>query len=135
MKGPIRGSCLCGGVRFEIDSEFERFFLCHCERCRKGTGSAHAANLFSTTANIKWISGETDVTVFNLPGTRHTRCFCTRCGSPVPYLEPEHKLLRVPAGCLDSALTMRPDAHIFGASRANWDANLECVPTFDSRPE
>ena len=40
------GTCLCGAVRFEISGSFERFYLCHCSRCRKGSGSAHAANLF-----------------------------------------------------------------------------------------
>lgn len=47
------GSCLCGEVTFEIEGDFEDFYLCHCERCRKDTGSAHAANLFSSTAKLK----------------------------------------------------------------------------------
>jgi hypothetical protein len=42
------GSCLCGAVRFEVEGEFQRFYLCHCGHCRKDTGSApHAANLFA----------------------------------------------------------------------------------------
>jgi len=53
------GSCLCGEVRFEIVGNFERFFLCHCGRCRKDTGSAHAANLFSSTAKVHWLSAAT----------------------------------------------------------------------------
>jgi hypothetical protein len=46
MSNTYSGSCLCGEIRFEIEGEFERFYLCHCEYCRKDTGSAHAANLF-----------------------------------------------------------------------------------------
>jgi hypothetical protein len=56
------GSCLCATVRFEIDGDLERFFLCHCEHCPKDTGSAHAANLFSGTARLRWLSGEDKVT-------------------------------------------------------------------------
>jgi len=52
MSNTYAGSCLCGEVRFEIEGEFERFYLCHCEFCRKDTGSAHAANLFSSTAAL-----------------------------------------------------------------------------------
>ncbi|MCI3132528.1 GFA family protein [Phenylobacterium aquaticum] len=52
------GSCLCGGIAFEISGPFEAFFLCHCSRCRKDTGSAHAANLFSSTAKLTWLSGQ-----------------------------------------------------------------------------
>ena len=46
MSNTYSGSCLCGEIRFEIEGEFELFYLCHCEYCRKDTGSAHAANLF-----------------------------------------------------------------------------------------
>ncbi len=122
------GSCLCGAVRFEVEGEFERFFLCHCERCRKGTGSAHAANLFSSTATLKWLSGEDQLSSFDLPGTRHGRAFCRTCGSPMPMLRKGGELLRVPAGSLNTRVELRPTAHIFMASRANWDESLESVP-------
>ena len=41
----IKGSCLCGGVKFEIRGSKGPFELCHCNRCRKATGSAFAAGL------------------------------------------------------------------------------------------
>ena len=41
---PTTGKCLCGVVQFRISGEFESFFLCHCSRCRKDSGSAHSAN-------------------------------------------------------------------------------------------
>jgi hypothetical protein len=56
MENQYLGSCLCGAVTFKVQGSFERFFLCHCSRCRKDTGSAHAANLFSTTARLEWLS-------------------------------------------------------------------------------
>ncbi|MFA5941643.1 MAG: GFA family protein [Sinimarinibacterium sp.] len=128
------GSCLCGQVHFEVDGDFERFFLCHCEHCRKDTGSAHAANLFSSTAHLTWLSGQEKVTEFNLPSTRHTRCFCSTCGSALPYRQADGALLVVPAGSLDSSVRMRPDAHIFASSRASWDKGLETLPTFARVP-
>ena len=87
MTNRYLGSCLCSEVRFSVDGEFESFYLCHCAYCRKDTGSAHAANLFSTTATLKWISGEDKVTQFDLPGTRHNHSFCSRCGSALPALQ------------------------------------------------
>lgn len=131
MSGKYSGSCLCGAARFEVAGTFERFFLCHCRHCRKDTGSAHAANLFSTSATLRWICGEEKTRQFNLPGTRHSRCFCGNCGSALPMLQMEGKLLVVPAGSLDSALAIKPDAHLFTASRAEWDHALETVPGFD----
>lgn len=127
------GSCLCGKVRYEIDGDFERFFLCHCHYCQKDTGSAHAANLFSTSATLKWLSGFEKVTVFNLPSTRHTKAFCAVCGSPVPQ-QSTGNLLVVPAASLDSAITIPPDAHLYMASRAAWEHDLENLPRYDGLP-
>lgn len=132
MSGKHSGSCLCGEISFEIDGEFERFFLCHCGYCRKDTGSAHAANLLSTTASLKWLSGEDRKNFFNLPSTRHGRCFCSICGSALPYAA--GKFLIVPAGSLDTEVSIRPEAHIFVASRAGWDDGLEDVARVDRFP-
>jgi hypothetical protein len=126
------GSCLCGAVRFEVDGVFEHFYLCHCSRCRKDTGSAHAANYFSSTARLVWLSGQEQVRIFNFPQTRHTKCFCSVCGSALPYAS--SKLLVVPAGSLDTQPSVAPDANIFVASRAAWDRNLALAPSFDAFP-
>jgi hypothetical protein len=128
------GSCLCGEIRFEIVGDFERFFLCHCGRCRKDTGSAHAANLFSSTAKVRWLSGEGKIKTFTLPSTRHEKSFCVDCGSAIPSIQMNGALLVVPAGSLDSAIDARPDAHIFVAHRANWDRGLEDVPKVAGLP-
>ena len=132
MAGNYAGGCLCGEVRFEVDGDFERFYLCHCAYCRKDTGSAHAANLFSSAATLTWISGQEQVRLFNLPSTRHSRCFCTRCGSALPYQN--GGMVVVPAGSLDSEIAIRPDAHIFVASKAGWDEALETVPMLPRFP-
>jgi hypothetical protein len=134
MSGKHFGSCLCGEVRFEIEGEFERFYLCHCEHCRKDSGSAHAANLFSSTATLRWASGEDKVSQFHLPATRHSRSFCCTCGSALPIVQMNGALLVVPAGSLNSEVSIRPNAHMFVSSRASWDEALEKVPTFDRFP-
>lgn len=126
------GACLCGQVRFEIEGEFERFFFCHCERCRKGTGSAHGANLFSSTARLTWLSGQDKVTQYKVPESRHARCFCSICGSALPCAG--IGMLVVPAGSLETPVHTKSTAHIFAASRANWDAGLESVPTYERFP-
>lgn len=128
------GSCLCGEVRFEIDGEFERFYLCHCKHCQKDTGSAHAANLFSSTATLVWLAGRDGVTEYTLPATRHRRAFCAACGSALPCAQMDGALLVVPAGCLDTDVSLRPNAHIFVASRANWDHALEAVASCERLP-
>ncbi|NIZ14343.1 GFA family protein [Phaeobacter sp. HF9A] len=134
MNNLTTGQCLCGTVRFQIDGAFESFFLCHCSRCRKDSGSAHSANLFSSTARLAWVSGEENVKAFHLPGTRHVKCFCTTCGSALPVAQAADGVLMVPAGALDSPINIRPNAHICCSSRADWDHDLASLDELDGLP-
>ncbi len=127
------GSCLCGAVRFEVQGDFDSFYLCHCEYCKKDTGSGHAANLFSQSATLTWLAGAEAVTSFTLTGTRHHKSFCSVCGSAMPCAL-SAGLLVVPAGCLDSEITLSPTARIFTAGKAPWDVELGGLPEFDGLP-
>ena len=128
------GSCLCGTVSFEVEGNFDSFYLCHCQHCQKDTGSAHAANLFSRSATLVWRSGSDAVTSFTLPNTLHSKSFCKLCGSALPNTQ-NNALLVVPAGCLDSENTMLPTAHIFLSSKAAWDGELDDVTKFKGLPD
>ena len=129
----FEGSCLCGAVRYQVSGTPDLFFLCHCSRCRKGTGSAHASNMFIPDGKLVWLSGEDVVTSFAVEGAQHARAFCSRCGSPVPMVRPGGRV-KLPAGSLDTNAGMRPLAHIWTGSRADWDEHLEDVTAFDERP-
>lgn len=134
MTNMTTGQCLCGAVKFQISGDFENFFLCHCTRCRKDTGSAHSANLFSSKAKITWLSGGTVVRNFKLPGSQHAKSFCAECGSALPSIQMNGDLLVVPAGSLDTRIDKRPDAHICYGSRAHWDEDLSDLEKIDRLP-
>ena len=128
------GSCLCEKVKYEVEGSFESFFLCHCKYCQKDTGSAHAANLFSTNSSLNWLSGEELVSTYNLPKTRHVKSFCSICGSAVPSVHEGGKLIVVPAGSLDIPISIKPTAHLFVKSKASWEEGLESLQSFDGLP-
>jgi hypothetical protein len=127
-----KGSCLCQAVSFELNGDFSGFYLCHCSRCRKETGSAYASNLFSRNGSLHWISGKDTVRTFELAGTRFAKTFCTACGSTLPTEKSGYIL--VPAGSIDGDVARRPDAHIFMGSKADWDHDLAGVPCHDTFP-
>lgn len=81
----LRGSCLCGAVRYEAAGEPLRFLHCHCSRCRKATGTGHASNLFLQPGALRWLSGEENIHSFKVPDAqRFTNSFCQACGSRLP---------------------------------------------------
>lgn len=130
-----QGSCLCGQVRYSVHGEFSAFFLCYCTRCQKGTGSAHAANLFAPNARLTWLQGENAVTTYLHPNTRHSKSFCQYCGSALPTVAQSISSVVVPAGSLDNEVTTAPTARIFVKSCASWAKDLNAVPGFDGLPQ
>ena len=131
----VSGSCLCGKVAFESKDDFQQFHLCHCIQCQKATGSAHAANLFTAPENIKWLSGKQLVKRFDLPGRTISNAFCMECGGAVPYLSLSGNSLIIPAGCLDTPVSIAPQDNIFCSEQAEWYQEAITAHKFDKFPE
>jgi hypothetical protein len=123
----VRGSCLCGAVRFEIAGTTTAIGMCHCSKCRKVSGVASNATLMTGRESLTWLSGEDSLTRFALPsGWGVWRC--ATCGSPVPRLHPGGEAYWVPAGLLDSDPGVRLGGHIFVGSKAPWDEIVGDTP-------
>ena len=116
---PIPGGCLCGAVTFRVTPEFTGFKYCFCSRCRKRSGSVHAANLFTAGANFQWRTGEECVTHFVAPDTgKVMNAFCRTCGSRVPRVT--ERGVMIPAGSLEASPGIAPEHCIYWDSRADW---------------
>ena len=122
----IRGSCLCGGVKFEIERATGPFELCHCSRCRKVSGSAYLTWLRVLREDFRFVQGADLIRTFELPVREsppaYDTSFCTRCGSQVPNpSKTGEPSFEIPAGALDDDPGIRPDKHIYVDFKAPWD--------------
>ncbi len=127
----FRGSCLCGAVQYEISGDPQRFYHCHCARCRKATGTGHATNLLVKPGTIKWTKGEELIKRYKVPeAKRFSRHFCPACGGQVPRYVKETDFIVIPAGSLDNEPTIKPQARIFWDSRASWSCGGGDLPVF-----
>lgn len=130
----LHGGCLCGAVRYTVSGQPQSFYHCHCQRCRKASGTGHASNLF-VQGSIEWEQGEDHIRLFKLPeAKRFTNSFCTVCGGRVPRFIAEAGIVMIPAGSLDNEPQLRPQARIFGESKASWSCDHTDIPTFDNYP-
>jgi hypothetical protein len=131
----LKGSCLCGAVKYEVTGEAKRFYYCHCSRCRKATGTGHASNLFLQPATLKWLLGKEHVRAFKVPeAKRFTNQFCDTCGGRLPRQPPDSDTVLIPAGSLDDEAPISPQARIFTGSRASWSCYGDELPVHDGAP-
>ena len=132
MTKQTTGSCLCGGVSYRFSGPEYVFQYCHCSRCRKFTGSAHASNILIPPDQFEWLSGEDLIGRFEHPDARHfATCFCTRCGSSLPWLSQSGGAVIVPAGTLDEDPQIRPSQNIYWKDRAPWCEDVQSLPQYD----
>ncbi len=135
MEKRVSGSCLCGKVKSTVTGPFEKFYQCHCERCQKKTGSAFAALIMTSQDNIDWHSGKDLVKRFDLPeAALFSSCFCSECGSQVPYVSRGGNVLIIPAGYLSDDPEVRPTANIFWEERACWFDEGQSAKTYEGYP-
>ena len=127
------GSCLCGGIRYEIHGEVGEILQCHCQRCRKSNGTAFATNASVLKTDFKITQGEHLLKKFASTATTQ-RCFCSECGSPIISIKAETPdSYRLRLGTLDTPLQHKPTQHIFVAYKAEWDTISDDLPQFDER--
>ncbi|KTD61570.1 GFA family protein [Legionella spiritensis] len=132
----MQGGCLCGAVRFQLKGTVNGFYFCHCSRCQKSSGSAHASNLFVSNGTLVWEQGENVCADYEHEGTRFSKRFCKRCACPLPrIIDDKNKLIQVPAGSLDGDQYFKPTAHIFMESKKCWEDELSQTQRFPGLPE
>jgi hypothetical protein len=129
-----RGSCLCGAVRYEIGAAFEEMHHCHCSMCRKAHGAAFSTFARAAKDQLRIVSGEPQLKRFR-SSAPVVRTFCAECGSRLFFeFDPLPEAIWIAVGSLDDDPQMRPEAHIFVASKAPWHEITDVLPRFEEYP-
>lgn len=123
----VQGSCLCGEVRYAINGPPGTMSHCHCSMCRKHHGTPFATLLSAPISSFRWLSGEQSVVLYR-SSAYGLRSFCGTCGSVTPILDQEMGLALCPAGNLEGQLNVKPQAHVFVGSKADWHAITDQLP-------
>jgi hypothetical protein len=117
----LRGSCLCGGVEFEVMEAPETLRYCHCESCKKLSGSIGTVNGRVPSNTIRILEGKELLQTFQ-PAEGSAKTFCGTCGSNLfGGGWPDSETTSVRASALDDPFDARPSAHLFVRSVAAWE--------------
>lgn len=105
-----RGSCLCGGVRFETTGPLRDVWACHCRQCRKTSGHHWAA----TSAPLDRFRITSDDTLAWYDSSAAARRgFCSRCGASLFWEPRDGDRMAIAPGAFDgpTGLTLARDIH------------------------
>ena len=118
---PLTGSCLCGGVRFEVTEPLASVGYCHCTRCRRRTGTAASISGRIVPGSLRLLAGEELVRSY-VPPDGFAKDFCGECGSALWSRDPQNPdVISVRLGALDADPGTRPSYRQFVSYAAPWE--------------
>lgn len=127
----LKGSCLCGSIKYELEGPPLFLSYCHCSLCQKASGSVLLAALHTGSSGFRWTSGEHHLAAYESTPDNE-RYFCSNCGSNMPVTRGAH--ITIPAGTLDTDLKVKPIVHVYCSSKPPWDELTDSLPKFEGLP-
>ena len=97
-----KAECCCGQLSIEVEGEPEIYGVCHCNNCKKRTGSAFGISAYFKNESVLGKSG--DVTCYSLNNAEQNldqkRYFCKSCGTTLFWsISTSPQLTGVAGGC------------------------------------
>lgn len=123
------GGCLCGSVRYKVSSDPSFVLNCHCEDCRRSTGSVYGTNVFVDEDKVQ-ITGEVSLYVHTADsGNEMTKRFCPNCGTLLfGNSSGRQNSVSIRGGTIDQFDLIKPQMNVFVAKK------IESTPINDSLP-
>ena len=121
---PLIGGCCCGAVRFVLRAPPLSVQHCHCETCRKTTGTFFKSGAVVRKADVQ-ISGNENVTGYRASPS-FERCFCRICGGHVySYEDSVTVFMYLSVAAIDGGKhpghPPGSESHIYVGSKAEWE--------------
>src|SRR5262249_44388977 len=130
----LRGSCLCGEVKYEIDGSLRNVVNCHCSMCRKAHGAAFRTRATVRVAAFHFKTGEALLTFYESSPGEH-RSFCRVCGAKVITKYDRHpESYGFALGTLDTDPEVKPSRHVFTRFKAPWHDITDGLPQVEELP-
>lgn len=122
------GHCLCGNIQYQIEGEPVWSGYCHCESCRRMTGSVVTNWLGIKDTDLVFTKGRP--AKYKAGGV--TRGFCSKCGSSLTY-QANHfpDYVQIHVGTLDAPGAIIPLAHVHFAEKIEWFDVNDQLPRFE----
>ena len=104
------GSCLCGGVSFELRGGLDDVIACHCTQCRKQTGN-YWASTHTADADLHFIRKSS--LAWYRTSEMAQRGFCSACGSTLFWKSDGSDQTSVCVGSIDGKSGLKLAGHIY----------------------
>lgn len=136
MTEGFTGGCLCGAVRYRVNSAPAMVGHCYCADCRRTSGTSHCTHAVVPAPALE-VAGE--VAFYDRPadsGNLVRRGFCGTCGSAVYSTNaamPDMAFVRVSS--MDDPESAVPGMTVYASRAPSWAKLDDSHPVFALMPQ
>ena len=132
---PLSGGCSCGALRFIIERHLYAQ-LCHCDACKKRTGSAYGISVVIEDAALLEFRGETRTFKRTADSGKPVEYeFCPGCGSVIRWRVAAMQGRQVIAGgAFDDPSAFEIAGEMYTANALPW-ARIGCEISTEGEPD
>lgn len=115
--------CACGSVSLKVSGEPVAHSVCHCNNCKKRTGSAFGVGAYFPKQAVTDIEGETRIYAFHNAARNEDqeRHFCVKCGTTICwYISSMPQIIGIAGGCFADDPLSEPNITASHSKKWEW---------------
>lgn len=131
MSEGFTGGCACGAVRYTCSEAPRLVGHCHCEDCRRSSGTGHTTHVIVDEADFQLTGIVTAFERVGDSGQPVVRSFCPVCGSQIfARYAVRPGSIHIRASSLDDPQSISPGLIVFASRMLDWDVMDPSLPAF-----
>ena len=129
LENTVRGSCLCGAVRFRVELPTAWCGHCHCTMCQRNHGASHVTWFGVPDAQLLIEEGADRLHRY-ASSEQGSRSFCTECGTSLFCVtSPTSGEVDIPLANMEGPIDRPPGFHIYVDDHASWHEITDELPS------
>ena len=116
---PTNGSCACGSITYQLNTDIKHVVNCHCDLCRAHNGAAFSSYAALPHSDLQILQGEEQLSRYAAHGgVKH---FCANCGTPLYNTNEKYPgACMIFLGTLENARNLTPRINVWCESQLPW---------------
>lgn len=116
----LEGGCLCGNIRFRVESVSDFPHTCSCSMCQRHTGALTAAWVEFPGESVEWMGAGGAPSTYR-SSEKSSRAFCPKCGSSLGAID-DSSAVGLLTGVFDKPhlKELKPASHSYIGKRPKW---------------
>ncbi|NAW55831.1 MULTISPECIES: GFA family protein [unclassified Vibrio] len=136
MPFPVKASCQCGQVSYQLHAKPLKVLACHCRECQKLATAPFSVTAVVDAQDIEFSGEMGSWSRLADSGNHNGAKFCTGCGNRIYHINPEqpHLIkLKLKPVARESEMLFAPTAHVWVSEKVSWFELPAGVPTFEKQ--